>query len=97
MLNGPKSDMKRLKIANWSAKAKNRTQWRDILRQVVEPMIDDVWDVMKMNQNKLTAIEMDSWKSRGLSRRDRVRNDEIRNRIGFIKNILDEGGKKQLK
>lgn len=57
----------------------------------------ETWRLMEADKRKMTAVEMDALRrSCRVSRRDRIRNDRIREIMGTEQTIIDDIQKKQL-
>lgn len=83
----------------WNKTITNTTKRRlySSLVKSVTTYGSEVWEIDKRTKGKLLALEMDYWRrSCCYSRRDRIRNDDIRNKMDVKKSILDEIEKKQI-
>lgn len=57
----------------------------------------ETWKITEQNRRKLEATEMDVFRrSLGISRRDRIRNDDVRQRMGIDGSIMTDIEQKQL-
>lgn len=76
----------------WNKNIRNNVKNR-IYKTIVEGITlygSEVWEISKRNEGKLKAMEMEFWRrSCNIKRTDRIRNEEIRQRMGIATNIID--------
>ena len=91
---------KQLNSVLWSSQIKNNTKIR-IYKTIVESIATygaEVWETTEQMKKKLLAMEMGYWRRCcKVTLRDRVRNDEIRERMGIGLSIIDTIESKRLR
>ena len=69
--------------------------YTSLVRSVTTTYGAEVWDIKVKNRGRLLGTEMDFLRrSCGLTRTDRVRNEEIRRRMSMDGDLIDEIQKK---
>ena len=83
----------------WDQRISKETK-RKIYNVIVKSIVtygSEVWQLKKRTEDMLRATEMDFWRrSAGISRRERIRNEKVREIMGVEKDIVHDIRSKQL-
>ena len=71
-----------------------------LYKSIIEPITlygSEVWEITEKSKKKLRAVEMEYWRRCcALTKLDKIRNEEIRNRVGVSIDIIDTIESKRL-